>query len=34
MEGNPKDPYEKKHNVIFEIKLEGVLAFNGDGDEF
>jgi len=34
MEGNPKDPYVKNHVPIYKIKIAGILAFNGDGEEF
>ena len=33
-EGNPRDPSEKKHTVVFELKAEGVWGFtlNKKGD--
>lgn len=34
MEGNPKDPYLKKHKNIFNIKTRNCLAFSGNGDKF
>jgi hypothetical protein len=32
IEGNPKNPYIKKHESIYNMKGEGVIAFNGNGD--
>tara|TARA_B110000285_G_C14946170_1_gene524428 strand:- start:391 stop:678 length:288 start_codon:yes stop_codon:yes gene_type:complete len=32
MEGNPKNPYIKKHESIYNMKGEGIIAFNGNGD--
>ena len=34
MEGNPKNAYEKNHVAIYSMKVEGILAFNGDGENF
>jgi hypothetical protein len=34
MEGNPKNPYIKHHQCIYNLKVEGIIAFNGNGDEF
>ena len=34
MEGNPKNPYVQKHICIFDLKVEGIIAFNGNGDKF
>ena len=34
MEGNPRDPYIKRHKCIFIIKTQGCLGISGNGDKF
>ena len=33
-EGNPRDPYQHRHKVIFEIMAENCLGFTMDKDNF
>ena len=34
LEGNPKDPYQEHHVSIYDLKVNKIMAFNGDGDNF